>query len=205
VVDSAGSSPAAGTTSPAAAARARSAVPCGHRATAGDHLQVGTAVAVGVVPGDGHVACGVGAPHDRTSVLQRGEQRDVGLPVGVARPHADEHGAGCHGGQEGGRVVAAPVMRHFEDVGTQGHVGGEEIALLGQLRVAGEQDRSRGRGGADDKRAVVDGRAVVRIDDGGRVRRPQHVEGEAGPGQPPTGGQRDKRHAHRGGVPGDIA
>jgi hypothetical protein len=33
----------------------------------------------------------------------------------------------------------------------------------------------------------------------------QHIEGEAGPGQPPSGGQRDERHTGRRGVPGDAA
>jgi hypothetical protein len=33
----------------------------------------------------------------------------------------------------------------------------------------------------------------------------QHIEGEAGPGQPPSGGQRDERHTRRRSVPGDAA
>ncbi len=76
----------------------------------------------------------------------------------------------------------------------------EQVGLLGQLRVARQQHRARRRGGADDERAVVDGGAVVRVDGRGRVQRAQHVEGEAGPGQPPTGRQRDQRRPGRGGL-----
>jgi hypothetical protein len=79
------------------------------------------------------------------------------------------------------------VVGHLEDVRAEGLPRGEQIGLLGQLGVARQQDRARRGGGAHHERTVVHRGAVVRVDVGGRVRGAQHVEGEAGPFQPPPG------------------
>jgi hypothetical protein len=97
------------------------------------------------------------------------------------------------------------VVGHLEDVRAQQRPGAEQVGLLGQLRVAGQQDRASGRGRPHHDRSVVHLGAVVRVDEGGRMRRPQHIEGETGPGQPLARGQRDQWHARRRGLSRDIA
>jgi len=97
------------------------------------------------------------------------------------------------------------VVGHLEDVRAEGLPGGEQIGLLGQFGVARQQDRACRGGGAHHQGGVVHRRAVVRVDVARRMRRPQYVEGEAGPRQPASGGQRDQRHPGRCDIPGDTA
>jgi hypothetical protein len=121
VVDSAGSNPAAGTTACAPSRDGLTAPSRGRRVAAGHHLQFGVTVAVLVVPGDRHVPRHVGAAHGGARPLQAREKRDVRLSVGVARTHADQHGARRHRGKERGRAVAAPVVRRLLSSCTGGY------------------------------------------------------------------------------------
>ncbi len=105
------------------------------------------------------------------------------MSVPVARADADQHRARGHRLQELGRAVPGTVVGHLEDVGAQRHIGGEQLRLRGHLDVAAEQERADGRRGPQDDRAVVHGRAVVRVDGVGSVPRAEHLERERGPAE----------------------
>jgi hypothetical protein len=127
------------------------------------------------------------------------------VAVVVARPDADQHGARRDRVEERRHGVAAAVVGHLEDIGAQVGLGAEQIGLLGELRVAREQDRAGRGGGPEHHRAVVDLGAVVGVDERRRVRGPDHVEGQGGPAEPAAGRERDDRSARIGRLPRDLA
>lgn len=105
-----------------------------------------------------------------------------------------------HGPQEGlaGRAAAA-VMSELEHVGGQRAPRREQLALGGQLRVAGQQQRARAVAHAEHDRAVVDVAG-----ERGRADRAQHLELRRARAPPLArahhlGRQRGQRLEQRGG------
>lgn len=82
----------------------------------------------------------------------------------------------------------------------QVQAGREQVGLGGQLGVTGQQDGAHCGVRAEDERAVVDRRAVVRIHIGGGMTRPDHVEHQARPRQATARSQRDEGYAGRHGL-----
>ena len=83
----------------------------------------------------------------------------------------------------------------------QRHARGEQLCLGGHLDVPGEQHGADRRRRAEHRRAVVDLRAVVRVDVVGRVLRAEHVQGEGGPHEPDPGSHLHDPHARHGRLP----
>ncbi|GAA4861573.1 hypothetical protein GCM10023403_27610 [Pseudonocardia benzenivorans] len=133
----------------------------------------------------------IGAADDDARATEHGEQRFVGVVVGVAGPDRHQRDARRDGSEELPRRVARAVVRHLEDVGLQRHVRGEQIGLGRELDVAGEQHRSGTGLCPHHQRPVVDGGTVVGIDVGRRVQRSEHVDHQRGPAQPPAGVESD--------------
>ena len=83
----------------------------------------------------------------------------------------------------------------------QRHARGEQLCLGGHLDIPGEQHGADRRRRAEHRRAVVDLRAVVRVDVVGRVLRAEHVQGEGGPHEPDPGSHLHDPHARHGRLP----
>jgi hypothetical protein len=92
-------------------------------------------------------------------------------------------------------------MRHLQHVRVQRHPGGEQLGLCSHLHVAAEQHGPRGGRRPDDHRAVVDLRAVVRIDVLGGMRGPEYVQRQPGPHHPDAGADLHDLGARRRGLP----
>ena len=167
----------------------------GQRVAARDHVQPAPVAARAA--GHGDVARAVRPPHGRTRALQPPEHCRVRMVVVVPRTHADQHGPRRDGGEELRRAVAAAVVRHLQDVRMQRHARGEQLCLGGHLDVPGEQHGADRRRRAEHRRAVVDLRAVVRVDVVGRMLRAEHVQGEGGPHEPDPGSHLHDPHARR--------
>jgi hypothetical protein len=93
------------------------------------------------------------------------------------------------------------VVGHLQDVGVQRHARRQQLRLGGDLDIPGQKHGAGPGGRAEHRRAVVDLRAVVRVDVLGRMLRAQHVQREGRPHEPGARPHLDQPRAGRGRLP----